>query len=83
MQIPITNGVRFETYELDVLDEETMEMPMGPMRVLPIKQVRPPGSESIEIWLAAEYRYLPVRIRFIGRDGTPGGEQVATEIHVE
>ena len=80
--MPVTTGVRFESYELDVLDEETLETPLGNLRVLPVKQVRVQGSESIEVWLAAEYHYLPVRIRFIGRDGTPGGEQIATEISV-
>ena len=82
IQIPVTTGVRFESYELDVLDEETLETPLGNLRVLPVKQVRVQGSESIEVWLATEYHYLPVRIRFIGRDGTPGGEQIVTEISV-
>lgn len=82
VQIPVTTGVGFESYELDVLDEEILETPLGKLRVLPVKQVRRLGSESIEIWLAAEYHYLPVRIRFIGRDGTPGGEQVVTEISI-
>ena len=82
VQILVATGVRFEPYELDVFDEETIETPLGNVRALPVKQVRQTGSESIEVWLAAEYHYLPVRIRFIGRDGTPGGEQVATEISV-
>jgi hypothetical protein len=82
VQIPVATGVRFENYELDVFDEEIIETPLGSIRALPVKQVRRAGSESIEVWLAAEYQYLPVRIRFIGRDGTPGGEQIATEISV-
>ncbi len=82
VQMPVTNGVRFESYELGVFDEETIETPLGNLRTLPVKQVRQAGSESIEVWLAADYHYLPVRIRFIGRDGSPGGEQVATEISV-
>ena len=82
VQIPVTTGVRFENYELDVLDEETIETPLGNIRALPVKQVRRAGSETIEVWLAVEYQYLPVRIRFIGRDGMPGGEQIATEISI-
>jgi hypothetical protein len=82
VQIPVATGVRFENYELDVFDEEIIETPLGSIRALPVKQVRRAGSESIEVWLAAEYQYLPVRIRFLGRDGTPGGEQIATEISV-
>ena len=82
LQIAITNGSRFENYALDVLAEETLETPMGKIRALPIKQHRREGGESMEIWLAADYRYLPVRIRFIGRDGAPTGEQVVTEITI-
>jgi len=82
LQIAITNGTRFENYALDVLAEETLQTPIGSIRTLPVKQVRREGSESLEIWLAADYRYLPVRIRFIGRDGEPSGEQVVTEINI-
>ncbi len=82
VQIAITNGTRFENYALDVMAEETLLTPMGNIRTLPVKQVRREGGESMEIWLAADYRYLPVRIRFIGRDGAPTGEQVVTEITI-
>ena len=40
------------------------------------------GAESVDLWLATEYRYLPVRIRFYGRDGEPTGEQIVTEIRL-
>ena len=83
LQMPITNGRSFETYELDVLAEETLDSPMGPLRVLPVKRVSRPGSEGITVYLAIEYRYLPVRIVHFNRDGTPGGEVIATSIHVE
>ena len=82
VQIAITNGSRFENYALDVLAEEMLDTPMGAIRALPVKQVRREGGESMEVWLAADYRYLPVRIRFIGRDGVPVGEQVVTEINI-
>ena len=82
VQIAITNGTRFENYALDVMAEETLETPMGNIRTVPVKQVRREGFETMEIWLAADYRYLPVRIRFIGRDGAPTGEQVVTEITI-
>ena len=80
LQIPVTTGVYFEQYELEVFDEETIETPLGNVRALPVKQVQRAGSETIEVWLAVDYHFLPVRILFIGRDGTPGGEQVVTEI---
>ena len=83
LQIPVTNGKNFEPRDLDVFAEETIETPMGPLRVLPVKEVRRQGSESREIFFATEYRYLPVRIRFMGRDGAPDGELIVTAIHDE
>ncbi len=82
LQIAITNGVRFETHEFEVRAEEQLETAMGTLRVLPVVQVRKPNTEAMEVWLAAEYNYLPVRIRFIGRDGAVGGEQIVTDISV-
>ena len=38
--------------------------------------------ESIEIWLAADYHYLPVRIRYFDRRGKFFGEQVASEVRI-
>lgn len=82
ISVPLTTGTKFETYELDVLPEETIETPLGSLRALPLRQVRKPGAETIQIWLAMDYRHLPVRIRFFGRDGEPSGEQVANEIRL-
>jgi len=82
IRVPITTGTKFETYELDVLPEETLDTPLGPLRALPLRQVRKPGTETIQIWLAADYRYLPVQLRFYGRDGAPTGEQVVNDIRV-
>ena len=33
-------------------------------------------------YVAPEYRYLPVRLRFYGRDGQATGEQIVTEIRL-
>jgi hypothetical protein len=82
IRLPITNGSRLEIYELDVLQEEEIETPLGTLRALPVKQVRREDDESIEVWLATEYRYLPVRIRFYDREGKPAGEQVVNEIRL-
>jgi hypothetical protein len=82
MRVPVTNGNKIEVYQLDVLPEESIETPLGVLRALPLKQVRTPGEESIEVWLASEYRYLPVRVRFINRDGEPAGEQIVREIRL-
>jgi hypothetical protein len=82
IHLPITNGTRFEVYELEVLAEEPIETPLGPLLALPLRQVRKAGAESIEIWLAVEHGYLPVKVRFRDREGNPSGEQVVSAIRV-
>jgi hypothetical protein len=79
----VTNGSRIEVYELDVLREETIDTPLGALRTLPIKQVRKGNDEgSIQLWLALEYRYLPVLLRFFDRKGEPQGEQIVADIRL-
>ena len=82
IELPITNGWKLERYELEVGIEEPLQTPFGALRAVPVRQVRRAGEESVELWLAAEYRWLPVRIRFFGRDGEPSGEQLVSDIRV-
>ena len=81
-RVSVTNGSRLETYVIEILPEEKIETPLGVMRTLPVRQVRDKGGEGVDLWLATEYRHLPVRIRFYGRDGEPAGEQIVTEIRL-
>jgi hypothetical protein len=64
IELPITNGWKLERYELEIGSEELLETPFGAVRAVPVKQVRRAGQETIELWLAPAYRWLPVRIRF-------------------
>ena len=81
-RVPITTGTRFEVYDIVVSGEERIETPLGILRTLTVKQMPRAGEESIEISLAAEYRYLPVRIRHYDREGNYSGEQMANEIRI-
>jgi len=81
-RVPITTGTRFEVYEIVVSGEERIETPLGDLRALPIRQLPRPGEESVEIWLAADYHYLPVWIRHFNSSGNFSGEQVVSEIRV-
>lgn len=82
IELPVTNGWKLERYELTIGTEEMLETPFGVLRAVPVKQARRAGQETIELWLAPAYRWLPVRIRFYNRDGEPAGEQVVTDIRV-
>ena len=81
-RVPVTTGSRFDIYEIEVTAEESIETPIGTLRALPVKQLPKPGMESIQIWLAMEYRYLPVLIRHYDREGRFSGEQVVSEIRI-
>ncbi len=47
-----------------------------------VKLVRPDTEELVEIWLASELSYLPVRVLAVDKDGTRY-DQVATKISAE
>ena len=76
----MTTGTKFRSYALEIGAEEMLELPIGTLRAIPVRQVRRPGEESIEVWLAPEKHYLPVRICFLDEDGKMSVEQVATQI---
>ena len=78
----IASGSRFETYDVEVSAEASIETPLGTLRALPVRQIPRQGQGTIEIWLAADYRYLPVRIRHYDRRGSFTGEQMVNEIRV-
>ena len=82
LTLPFTRGSRLETVSFDVSEPEQIETALGRLRAIRVTQVREPEKESIALWFASDYRHLPVRIRFYGRDGTPVGEQTVTEIRV-
>lgn len=82
ISLPFTRGSSLETVSFDVLPEETIDTPLGRLRTLPVVQARIAGHESLAVWLAADYRHLPVRVRFFNRDGELSGEQLVSEIRV-
>ena len=81
-RVPITTGSRFDVHEIEVSAEQSIETPLGMLRALPVRQLPRAREGSIEIWLAADYRYLPVRIRHFDRNGNLTGEQMVNEIRV-
>lgn len=80
--LPFTRGPRLDTVTFEVLNPEPIETPLGRLRTIPVVQVREPGHESMAVWLATDYRNLPVRIRFFNREGELSGEQLVSEIQV-
>jgi hypothetical protein len=82
LEVPVTNGWKLEQYQIEIGTEESIDTPLGKLRAIPVRQIPQPGKESIELWLATEYRMLPIRIRFFDRNGQPAGEQLVSDIRV-
>lgn len=78
----VSNGKKLESYELEVGEEEEIQTRLGRLRALPLRKLHAPGEEGLEIWLGLEYRLLPVRIRYIDKDGKSASELVISEIRV-
>ena len=57
-----------------------LKIPAGEFNA--VKLVRPDTDEVVEIWLAPELSYLPVRVLAVDKDGTRY-DQVATKISAE
>lgn len=82
LTLPFTRGSRLDTVSFDVLPAESIDTPLGRLLAVPVVQLRSAGQESMALWLAPDYRNLPVRIRFYNREGELSGEQLVSEIQV-
>jgi hypothetical protein len=82
IRFPFTRGARLDMVSFDVLPPESIDTPLGRLRTIPVIQVRERDNESLAVWLATDYRNLPVRIRFYNRNGEVSGEQLVGEIRV-
>lgn len=82
MQLAITNGKRLKIYAYGFEGEETLKTPFGEVRCLHIGRSSDDGEEKTDLWLAADYHYLPVKISKTEKDGTVL-ERIATRLQVE
>ena len=74
--MPVATGKKYGQYRLENLGDEEIEIPLGILRT---RHLRAPGENSTELWLAYDYRLLPVKIRHLDNKGGTL-VQVATEI---
>jgi hypothetical protein len=76
VSLPLATGKKYSVYPLENLGDEAVELPLG---TLVTRHLRSPGERLTDIWLAYEYRLLPVKIRHVDDKGKVF-VQVATEI---
>lgn len=78
--LPVSDGSKLETYEIEIGAREDITTPMGKLRTLRLRKMHRQSEAYFEIWLGLEYRLLPVRVRQIDRDGQFAGEMVVSDI---
>lgn len=82
LELAVTNGRKFDRYRYRVVDEETLDTPLGPLVTEHLERVREGNEDGLELWLARDHHYLPVKIRFTDRRGEVA-EQLVDEIRAE
>ncbi len=66
----MTTGRKLGSYASEVVGEELIDSGLGKLRAQHLKKVRKqPGDDEVEIWLAADHQYLPVKVRITNSDG--------------
>lgn len=80
--IHIATGKQFDEYRFEVAFEEQIETPMGNLQTVHFRKLHGAHEEGLEIWFAQEYRFLPVKVRHLDRDGKITGEAVIADIRV-
>lgn len=69
MQILITNGKKLGVYDYSFEGEELIVTKMGELNTLHLARQAAEGEKKTELWLALDYRYVPVKIRETDKDG--------------
>jgi len=68
--VNLTDGRRISDYRYEVLGKERLETEIGALDTLHVKKIQEPGDKrGLEVWLAQDHHNLPVRIRYVGKDG--------------
>jgi hypothetical protein len=82
VELMIATGKNYGRHAYEAVGEEKIATRFGALRTWHVKTSSQPGEQGMELWLAADYRNLPVRIRYLDRKGEVF-EQNAVELEVD
>jgi len=77
-----TNGRRLEQHRYTVRTGVEIETPLGRMATVHLVKEHQPEEEGVEIWLAPQHRYLPMKLLILDDDGSRY-EQVMTKLEIK
>lgn len=79
LDVPVATGRKLDRYRFESRGEETLALAGREWRTWHLSAKN--GSDVIEMWIAPEFRVLPLKIRFIDRKGETF-DQVAESIEI-
>ena len=82
IEFPMTNGRKLDHYLYTIRPGGDLETRLGPMATLHLVKQHRADESGAEIWLAPQYRFLPVRLLIQEEDGTRY-EQVITRLEIK
>jgi hypothetical protein len=66
----VASGKRYDAFNFTVLGEETIDSRAGQFKTLHLQAKAPNNSaDTTDVWLAIEYQWLAIKIRFTDRNG--------------
>jgi hypothetical protein len=75
----MTNGKKIEPYRYQLAGSVQIGTPLGKLDTLHLVKQREPGDNAVEVWLAPERNFIPVRLLILENDGSQF-EQVITQL---
>ncbi|MCX7901886.1 MAG: DUF3108 domain-containing protein [Burkholderiaceae bacterium] len=70
ISMPVAGTDQVETYEFLVIGRETLMLESRPIETVKLDRGKGPGAEArVEVWLAPQLGWLPVKLRFTDRRG--------------
>lgn len=71
MNVFVADGRRVADYEYRIIGKETLKTPLGEMETLHFQKVREADDKrGLEFWLSVDRHLLPVKIRYVEKNGT-------------
>lgn len=82
MAWPLTNGKMLRVYHYQFISEEVITTKFGQINTYHIAKSSGDAEEKTDVWLAEDYRFIPIKILKITKDGS-GYEFIATRIDTD
>lgn len=70
LNLLLTNGRKLGRYHYLVLDDEVLQTPIGAISTVHLHKLHEPDEDGMEMWLAPDLFYAPVKMLRVEKDGT-------------